>query len=176
ISKLAKERNEVDRNNFILRMSQYIPSQLVFLDETAYDRRTLSRCYGWNFSGLRARKYTFFVRGRRFTIEGALCINGFLAYCIQEGSMNSIDYENFIEHVLLPKMNPFPEQYSVLVLDNASIHKSQYLRDICEEKAAYSPDFNPLLKNYLRQNRTWAELMEDPFDVLDLVCMTIDYM
>jgi predicted transcriptional regulator YheO len=82
-------------------MSQYTPSQLVFSDETAYDRRTLSRRYGWNFSGMRARKYTFFVRGRRFTLEGALCINGLLAYCIQEGSMNSNDYEDFIENVLV---------------------------------------------------------------------------
>ncbi|CAG8656697.1 3777_t:CDS:2 [Dentiscutata heterogama] len=51
----------------------------------------------------------------------------------KKGSKNSIDYENFIEHVLLPKINLFPEQYSVLILDNASIHKSQYLRDLCEE-------------------------------------------
>ena len=30
-------------------------------------------------------------------------------------------------------MSPYPARYSVLILDNASIHKSQYLRDICEE-------------------------------------------
>ena len=86
-------------------MSQYTPSQLVFSDESAYDRRTLSRRYGWSFSGLRARKYTFFVRGKRFTIEGALCINGLLAYSIQEGSMNTRDYDEFIEHVLVNNFN-----------------------------------------------------------------------
>ena len=31
-------------------------------------------------------------------------------------------------------MSPYPAQYSVLILDNVSIHKSQYLRDLCEEK------------------------------------------
>lgn len=48
-------------------------------------------------------------------------------------------------------MNAFPERYSILVLDNAIIHKSQYLQDICNEKGvileflpAYSPDFNPV--------------------------------
>ena len=48
-------------------------------------------------------------------------------------------------------MSPYPEQYSVLILDNASIHKSQHLRDICEEKGIqleflppYSPDYNPV--------------------------------
>ena len=60
-------------------MSQYLPNQLVFSDESAYDKRTLSRRYGWNISGHRARKPTFFVRGQRFTIEGALCVNGLLA-------------------------------------------------------------------------------------------------
>ena len=82
-------------------MSQYSPSQLVFSDESAYDRRTLSRRYGWNFRGRRAYKHTFFIRGKRYTIEGALCLNGLLAYAIQEGPMNSIDYNNYVEDILV---------------------------------------------------------------------------
>lgn len=82
-------------------MSQYSPNQLVFSDESAYDKRTLSRRYGWNIRGYRARKPTFFVRGQRFTIEGALCVNGLLAYGIQEGSMNTEDYEYFVENILV---------------------------------------------------------------------------
>ena len=101
MSKPAIERNENDRLNFIVHMSQYYPTQLVFSDEAAYNRRTLSRRYGWNFRGKRACKSTFFVRGKRFTIEGALCLKGLLAYAIQEGPMNSNDYHNFIEHILV---------------------------------------------------------------------------
>src|SRR4051794_36150646 len=82
-------------------MSQYTPAQLVFSDESAYDRRTLSRRFGWNFRGRRARKPTFFVREKRFTIEGELCLNGLLAYIIQEGPMNSNDYNYFVEHILV---------------------------------------------------------------------------
>ncbi len=48
-------------------------------------------------------------------------------------------------------MNRFPGPYSVLILDNASIHKGQYLKTLCEEKgvileflSAYSPDYNPV--------------------------------
>jgi len=48
-------------------------------------------------------------------------------------------------------MNAFPGPYSVLVLDNASIHKKQQLYDLCSEKGVqleflppYSPDFNPV--------------------------------
>ena len=82
-------------------MSQYTPLQLVFSDESAYDRRTLSHRYSWNFRGRRACKYTFFIRGKRYTIEGALCLNGLLAYAIQEGPMNSNDYIDFIENILV---------------------------------------------------------------------------
>jgi hypothetical protein len=101
LSKTAKERNESERANFVLNMTQYTASQLVFSDESAYDKRTLSRRYGWSITGSRARKASFFVRGKRFTIEGALCIDGLLAYGIQEGSMNTDDYEYFIEHILV---------------------------------------------------------------------------
>jgi transposase InsO family protein len=83
-------------------------------------------------------------------------------------------------------MSPYPAQYSVLILDNVSIHKSQHLRNICEEKGIrleflppYSPDFNPIeqaffyIKNYLRQHRDWVESEENPIDALNLSCMTI---
>ena len=82
-------------------MSQYSSIQLVFSDESAYDRRTLSRRYGWSFKERRARKPVFFIRGKRYTIEGALCLNGLLAYAIQEGPMNSNDYIDFIENILV---------------------------------------------------------------------------
>lgn len=91
---------------------QYTPNQLVFSDESAYDQRTPSRRYGWNKSGLRARSSCFFVRGKRYTIEAALCINGLLAYGIQEGPMNTEDYENFIEFVLVS--NFFLHKYIIL--------------------------------------------------------------
>jgi len=48
-------------------------------------------------------------------------------------------------------MNAYPGPYSILVLDNASIHKGQHLLNICNTKGVrieylppYSPDFNPV--------------------------------
>ena len=70
MSKPAKERNKNDRINFIVHISQYSPIQLVFSDEAAYDRRTLSRRYGWDFREKRTCKSIFFVCKKRFTIEG----------------------------------------------------------------------------------------------------------
>lgn len=107
LSKFAKERNENDRTTFVLHMMQYTPNQLVFSDESAYDRRTLFRRYGWNKSGFRARSSCFFIRGRKYTIEAALCINGLLAYGFQKGPMDSKDYEYFIEFVLVSNLFKF---------------------------------------------------------------------
>ncbi|RIA79814.1 hypothetical protein C1645_839866 [Glomus cerebriforme] len=44
---------------------------------------------------------------------------------------------------------------------------------------AYSPDYNPIkqsfyyIKNFLRQNRSWVETLEDPTEALDLGCTSI---
>ena len=63
-------------------------------------------------------------------------------------------------------MNEFPLPNSVLVIDNASIHKVDGIRDLVEDRGAcllylpsYSPDFNPIelafstIKQWLRSNR-----------------------
>ena len=74
---------------------------MVFLDESAYDRRQLSRKFGWSVRGTRAEQSAPFIRGKRYTIEGALCIDGLLSYSIQEGPMNSEDFLHFCENVLV---------------------------------------------------------------------------
>ena len=63
-------------------------------------------------------------------------------------------------------MNEWPLPKSVLVVDNASIHKVAGIREMVEERGArllylpaYSPDFNPIelafskIKSWLRANR-----------------------
>ena len=63
-------------------------------------------------------------------------------------------------------MNEWPLPNSVLVIDNASIHKVTGIREMVEERGAhllylpaYSPDFNPIelafstIKTWLRTNR-----------------------
>jgi hypothetical protein len=99
--KPAKERNERERSDFFIHISQYTPDQLVFLDESAYDKRALSRRFGWSIKGARPVQPAFFVRGKRYTIEGALCVKGLLSYSIQEGPMNSEDVLYFCEHILV---------------------------------------------------------------------------
>jgi transposase len=59
-------------------------------------------------------------------------------------------FEDFIEH-LLPSCSRWPERNSVLVMDNASIHHSERVKQMCCDAGVklvylppYSPDLNPI--------------------------------
>ena len=60
--------------------------------------------------------------------------------------------EYFLEHRVPPHTTP---GYSVIVLDNASIHRSPRVRELCaiagvqlEYLPPYSPDYNPIEKSF----------------------------
>ncbi len=66
ISKQALERNADLRAQFRCRIARmYTPEQLVFVDESACDRRTTYRGHAWAMKGTAAVRKAFFVRGRR---------------------------------------------------------------------------------------------------------------
>ena len=67
ITRPALERDETDRAQYQLIIGMnYEPEQLVFVDESAFDRRTAQRPYGWSPIGTRSRWRDFFIRGKRY--------------------------------------------------------------------------------------------------------------
>lgn len=66
LTKVAIERNEYKRANYMYRVGRYQANQLVFVDESACNKRTVYRNYGWALSGTRAIKRACFVCGRRY--------------------------------------------------------------------------------------------------------------
>lgn len=165
VSKIALERSEAARNSYIYRIgSTYEARQLVFGDESSFDRRTTYRPYAWALKGRRAYRKVFFVRGKRYSILPALSLDGILFCDIVEGSFTAARFLEFVRG-LLDKMQPYPGPNSVLVLDNCSIHKAPEIRELIESRGMrleflppYSPDFNPIeegfsaLKARLRRN------------------------
>ncbi|KIO22585.1 hypothetical protein M407DRAFT_79073, partial [Tulasnella calospora MUT 4182] len=63
----------------------------------------------------------------------ALSLHGVLHVTVIQGAYTEAKFMNFIKGVLL-EMSPFPGKNSVLVMDNAVIHKSPQLREIVEER------------------------------------------
>ena len=52
---------------------------------------------------------------------------------VVEGAINGPTFYSFIEG-LLDEMNPYPQPKSVLVMDNASIHKNDAIREMIEAR------------------------------------------
>jgi len=82
---------------------------------------------------------------------------------VYEGSTDTEIFENFIEE-LLPYCGRWPAPKSVLIMDNASFHRSDKIQQMCDDAGVlllylppYSPDFNPIeetfgkLKTYIRE-------------------------
>ena len=65
LTRTAIERSEEKRKDFAARIGVYDPSQLVFVDESAVDRRTTYRGRAWAIRGHKATRKAFFCRGRR---------------------------------------------------------------------------------------------------------------
>jgi transposase len=72
-------------------------------------------------------------------------------------------------------MNPYPQDKSILILDNCAIHKTRALREIMEGLGhvllflpPYSPDFNPIeesfscVKHWIRKNWQHVQAAEYP--------------
>jgi hypothetical protein len=67
MTKAAIERDEVKRTKYLCEVGQYRADQLVFVDESSFDKRTTHRNYGWSLRGERATKRCHFIRGRRYS-------------------------------------------------------------------------------------------------------------
>jgi hypothetical protein len=126
---------------------------------------TLRRPYTWSLRGEHATRYEFQFRGTKYSILPAISLDGILHLEVVENAITGADFHRFIQG-LLPHMNKWPLPNSVLVVDNASIHKVAGIREMVEEQGArllflpaYSPDFNPIelafstIKAWLRANR-----------------------
>jgi len=121
----------------------------------------------------------------RYSILPALSLDGIIALEVLDKPFKADTFQQFIEG-LLEQMNPWPQRKSVIVMDNASIHKSEEIRDVVEQRwdvalpnlhdlmlfdlrgmrivflPAYSPDLNPIeeafssIKNWIRTNRDYV--------------------
>ena len=160
------ERNEEDREEYKRNISiHYRPEHLVFADESHFNRLTLRRPYAWSKRGERASRHEFQFRGAKYSLLPALSLDGILHLEVVENAVTGADFRRFVER-LLPLMNKWPLPHSVLVVDNASIHKVAGIRELVEEHGmrlvflpSYSPDLNPIelafssIKAWLRANR-----------------------
>ena len=151
VTRPAMERDEDDRAQYqFIIGSHYEPAQLVFVDESAFDRRVSRRQFAWAPIGSRARRRDFSIRGKRYEVRltssyptfhlsdrysvlPALSLDGIIAVEVLDRPFTAATFSKFIEG-LLDEMNPWPQRNSVIIMDNASIHKSDELRMMIENR------------------------------------------
>ena len=107
----------------------YTASQLVIVDESTTNERTVDRHWGWSPKGVAYRQPQSSVRSSRWSILPTIGINSYLEYEIFHGLFNSERFENFI-YKLLYKINLFPGPRSVLIMDNISTHYLLYVKEL----------------------------------------------
>ena len=97
IQKAAKERSNILRGVYLYHIGMdYNADQLIFIDESSKDERTLTRLYGYSSINTRAKKSVVFIRGKRYTILPALSLEGFIAVDIMEGSCDKERFQTFV--------------------------------------------------------------------------------
>jgi transposase len=101
LQRIASERDEDKRANFIARIAQYAPHELGFIDEVSKDERSIGRRYGRSRRGRRARTSQPFVRGRRTSTVGCLTLEGFVSGTSVEGSFTKVTFLEWLEHSLV---------------------------------------------------------------------------
>jgi hypothetical protein len=69
----------------------------------------------------------------RYSLLPALSLDGIIHAKIVEGSFTTVLFRDFIEG-LLDRMQPFPAPNSVIIMDNAHIHKNPRIVELIEER------------------------------------------
>lgn len=134
----SHNRSDELRTQFRHAVAQYTPNQLVFVDESSFDCRITNRSYARSMRNTLAYQKQRFQRGIRYSLLPAcslenLCFAPFLL----RGSITGEAFYHYLEHELLPYMNPHPESNSVLICDNASVHKAAQVEALLKSKGEW---------------------------------------
>jgi transposase len=126
-------------------MTSLDPSQLVFLDESGF-HVNMTRNYGWAPPGIKPLLYGS-KRGKKFTLVGAISVDGDRGHRLIEGSMNGDDFLRYIREDLGPNLRTG----DLVVMDRLSTHRMAPAAAALREFGAvplflpaYSPEYNPI--------------------------------
>ena len=108
---------------YYLNLAAFTKDQLVYVDESATNERTLLRKYGFAPRGLPVINVQLLRRSTRWSILPALTITGYLnGTLIVQGLVTSNIFIRWLREVVLPQCTPFLGPRSVIVMDNCRIY------------------------------------------------------
>lgn len=115
----------------------YDPAMLLWIDESGCDRRDSIRKYGYGIRGSPPTTHILLTRGKLYSAIPIMSREGIHDVCLYEGTVNGGRFQEFIRNCLLPILLPFNgiNPLSVVIMDNASIHHVDGVKDLIENQA-----------------------------------------
>lgn len=155
------------------------PANIVYSDESGIDDNEAVMT-GWSLRGERCHATKKANRTNRYNITAALNKGTLFAPFIFQGYSTQAVYEVYIKKILLPELRPG----MVLIIDNASFHKSKKIIKLIESVGCqilflppYSPDLNPIehswssIKHLIRKAAsTSKDFYKAAVDTLGMLC------
>jgi transposase len=145
----------------------YTAEQIVAVDESACNERTGDRKYGWSPVGRSVELVYSMERSERWSLLPAMTVDGYLSHRIFQGAITAEIMEEFLEKEVLPLLQ---SGHHVLLMDNASIHRSPRIVQLCKDFGInleylppYSPDYNPIEKSF-KVLKSWMKKRSDQQD------------
>ena len=137
-------------------------ASLVFIDEAGFEAFVTS-VYGWSKKGKRLGGEKQGKRGKKENLVAGRRKNekDLIAPMLFSGSLNAEGFEGWLERYLIPAL----KMKSVLIMDNAPIHRKTTIRRLVEEAGhkvlflpPYSPDLNDIEHDFsaLKRARVYA--------------------
>jgi len=126
--------------------------------------------YAYNAIGVRYYEAHPGHYTKRLSMIGGLCEQNFMAPFIFQGHCNTEVFELYVEQILVPCL----KKDMVVVIDNASFHKSARINNLIEAVGAkliylppYSPDLNPIEHYWHKIKTAIRKLMRGTKLILD---------
>jgi transposase len=148
--------------------------ELHYGDESGFDE-FYSREYGYALRGEKVIGNISGLHYARTSIVAAKNGSEIIAPFAFSGSMNSDLFEGWLESVYVPALNN-PAK-TVLLLDNAKVHRKGAIYDIADEYGfrviflpPYSPDLNPIEKFWANVKRRLRLHMHEYDSFWDALC------
>jgi transposase len=175
----ATERDEEERSAFRERLRGVDPERLVFVDESSTNIALTPR-YARAPKGERAYGKAPRNWGKNVTLISSITTEGMGPSMSIEGPSDTESFGLYMRNILAPQL----KRGQIVLMDNLSVHKSRWVRELLEEKGCqlwllpgYSPDFNPIeeafskVKDLLRKAkaRTLQRLFEVTAEALGAV-------